>query len=143
MLTYLNSLNVAPDVCWQETAGEGRSQVTLTLLWAGQAVQALLTGGDEPHLGGVVLAVPRPSLSGDGISADTFIIPVPGHKDVEVALPAATALARLLNQPVSVSAGIHAEAMHAEEIAAVRQNCAELTQRALAYCQACILGAVN
>ena len=48
------------------TEGSGRTRVRLQLTAAGEDWQVLLTGGERPHIGAVVLAVPRPSLRGSG-----------------------------------------------------------------------------
>ena len=44
------------------SAGTSHTKVTLQLIPCGLDWQAILCGGDRPHIGAVVLAVPRPSL---------------------------------------------------------------------------------
>ena len=51
----------------------------------GNGICLCLTGGEAPHVGGVVLAAPRPSLTGQGNSCDLWTATVPGHKDVYLA----------------------------------------------------------
>lgn len=70
-------------------------------------VCAMLVGGDSPHVGGVAVAVPRKKSSGDDITCDVSQICLPGYKDIYAAADVADALARELNEPVSVTAGIH------------------------------------
>lgn len=125
-----NQLNYLP--VWQGQEGEGRCQVSLTLLDTGNGLNGLLTGGEKPHVGGVVLALPRPSLSGKGWSADVYITPVPGHKDVYVARTVADTLARELRCPVVVTAGIHSDHLSAEEVNEIIGHCDTLAQTALA-----------
>lgn len=111
--------------------GSGRSRVSLVLLDTGAGLHGILSGGDKPHVGGVVLAVPRPSLTGQGIGVDSYVTPVPGHKDIEVARPLAEELARAQNQPVVISAGIHVDRPVEGELAQIEENCALLAQKAL------------
>ena len=117
---------------WQGQEGEGRCQVSLILMDTGNGLNGLLTGGGKPHVGGVVLALPRPSLSGKGWSADIYITPVPGHKDVDVARTVAETLARELQCPVVVTAGIHSDHLRSEELSEIIGHCDTLTQTALA-----------
>lgn len=117
---------------WQGREGEGRCQISLILQDTGNGINALLTGGEKPHVGGVVLALPRPSLRGDGWSADVYITPVPGHKDVEVARTVAESLARELRCSVVVTAGIHSDNLCPEELSQMIGHCETLTQAALA-----------
>jgi len=117
---------------WQGQEGEGRCQISLILMDTGNGLNGLLTGGGKPHVGGVVLALPRPSLSGKGWSSDVYITPVPGHKDVDVAQTVADTLARERRCPVVVTAGIHSDDLSPEELSQIISHCATLTQAALA-----------
>lgn len=118
---------------WQGIEGSGRCQISLTLLDTGNGLNGLLIGGEKPHIGGVVLALPRPSLSGKGWSEDVFITPVPGHKDVDVARSVAGQLARELQCPVVVSAGIHSDHLSLEELRMIIQHCDKLAHAALEF----------
>jgi hypothetical protein len=118
---------------WQGQEGEGRCLLTLILTDTGNGIHGLLTGGEKPHIGGVVLALPRPSLSGGGWSSDVYITPVPGHKDVDVARTAAETLARELRLPVAITAGIHSDHLCPEELSKIICHCNTLTSSALAF----------
>ncbi len=117
---------------WQGQEGEGRCQISLTLLDTGDGINGLLIGGEKPHVGGVVLALPRPSLQGEGWSADLYITPVPSHKDVDVARTVAAALARQLQCTVVLTAGIHSDHLSPEELKQIICHCETLTLAALA-----------
>lgn len=117
---------------WEGMEGEGRCKISLILTDTGNGINGLLTGGGEPHVGGVVMALPRLSLSGEGWSADLYITPVPGHKDVEVARIVADMLAREFRCPVVVTAGIHSDDLCLEELNKITRHCNTLTQAALA-----------
>ncbi|MDP4126627.1 MAG: hypothetical protein Q8912_06775, partial [Bacillota bacterium] len=108
---------------WQGQEGEGRCQISLTLMDTGNGLHGLLIGGEKPHVGGVVLALPRPSLRGEGWSADAFITPVPGHKDVNVAQKVAERIASELRLPVVITAGIHSDNLVPEELSQIIGYC--------------------
>ncbi|AET68789.1 hypothetical protein Desor_3287 [Desulfosporosinus orientis DSM 765] len=117
---------------WQGQEGQGRCQISLTLQNTGSGINGLLIGGEKPHIGGVVLALPRLSLKGQGWSSDLFITPVPGHKDVDVARIVADSLARELNCPVVVTAGIHSDKLSQEELRLIIRHCESLAESGLA-----------
>ncbi|HWQ41575.1 MAG TPA: hypothetical protein VN456_06010 [Desulfosporosinus sp.] len=121
---------------WQGQEGEGRCQISLVVMDTGNGLNGLLTGGSKPHVGGVVLALPRPSLSGEGWSTDVYITPVPGHKDIDVARIVAEKLARELQCPVVITAGIHSDHLRPEELNEIISHCNTLAQTALASLKA-------
>lgn len=116
---------------WQWQEGEGRCRICLTIIDTGHGLHGLLTGGEKPHVGGVVLAIPRKSLRGEGWSADAYITPVSGHKDVDVARTVAETLARELQIPVAITAGIHSDNLTPQELDQILNHCSTLSQSAL------------
>ena len=113
------------------SSGSGRTAVCLRLLRVGKDCQVILTGGEQPQIGAVVLAVPRPSLRGGERSCDCWVTPVSAHKDHLVAQSAAEKLCPALNGVVSVSAGIHSDRASEEELQTIRRNCASTVEMAL------------
>lgn len=111
--------------------GAGRCALSLILIDTGAGIQGVLLGGEKPHIGGIVLGVPRPSLTGEGWGADLFVIPVSGHKDVELASSLAKRLAQELRLTVAISAGVHCERITGQELAEIRKNCERLGDEAL------------
>ena len=83
-----------------------------------------ISGGDAPHIGSVVLATPRPSLSGSGMSATSSILNRIGHKDEIVARGVAETLAAQLDTVVCCVCGIHKDDATADDITA----CANLDE---------------
>ena len=108
---------------YEITAGAGKHQILLRVWRSGQGCIGSLTGGEEPHVGGVILAVPRPSLTGSGLSCDIWSIPVPGHLDNEAALSLAKQLCVKVEAPVSLTSGIHIDKAGAADIARIKSNC--------------------
>ncbi|MEW6183418.1 MAG: hypothetical protein AB1500_09640 [Bacillota bacterium] len=104
-------------------AGDGRYEIEAqaTLTKDGLIVQVL--GGEKPHVGAVVLSLPRPSMSEPGkLRATSTVVPLYGHRDEEVARPVAERLAVYFNQPVVVVAGVHIDAARTEEIELLVKN---------------------
>ncbi|MCL6610948.1 MAG: hypothetical protein K6T66_05330 [Peptococcaceae bacterium] len=105
-------------------AGTGKHRVFLFALVTEKGILASLVGGEEPHLGGVVISVPRPSLADpEAASCTSSVLPLLGHKDDEAARPVAEMLARESGMPVSVAAGIHVNNATAGEIKELMENC--------------------
>ena len=96
----------------QTIVSEDSSDITITLeiFDSGRGLCCYLFGGDSPHVGGVVLATPRPSLrDSEEMSADISSLTVSGHLDNEVGVRIAKTLSKALGVPVSVTSGIHVD----------------------------------
>ncbi|OPX84766.1 MAG: hypothetical protein A4E53_03823 [Pelotomaculum sp. PtaB.Bin104] len=105
-------------------AGEGRLRIELLVSVTEDGLVVQLFGGEKPHVGAVVLSLPRPGLNDLAkISCNTTIIPLLGHKDDEVAKPVAEEIAVKCGKPVVVVAGIHIEHAGPEEIKMLIKNC--------------------
>ena len=87
-----------------EIAGQ---TLTCRIVPMGEDVSICLFGGQRPHIGCTVLAIPRPSLTGSGCSATVSMLNRTGHKDDIVAAHVAKAVASRRNCAVSCSCGIH------------------------------------
>ena len=112
-------------------AGIDRYRVEIAATLTGEGILVLLTGGEQPHIGAVVLSVPRASLTGAGISCDSWILPVPGHKDAEVAQPAAELICRATGQTTVITAGIHIEPATSGELQMLLNNCTTAVKQLL------------
>lgn len=102
--------------------GEGRTGIRMQFIDTGDGICVCLTGGEAPHVGGTVLASPRPSLTGRGDSCDLWIVTAPGHKDVYLAQKIAGRLCSCLGINVSVTAGIHIDRAGKGELELIEQN---------------------
>jgi len=106
------------------TAGEGRYRVELLVTVTKDGLVAQLFGGERPHVGAVAISLPRPGLSDNTrISCNTTVVPLLGHKDDEVARPAAEEIAVAFGKPVVVVAGIHVDNAGPEDIKRLVKNC--------------------
>lgn len=86
-----------------------------------------LCGGDKPHIGCVVLAIPRPSLTGDGsISVTSSVLNVTGHKDEMICRRLAENVARKRNAVTICAGGFHTEHITRDQIGEVIHAVEEL-----------------
>lgn len=104
------------------TYGEGRYRIEILSVVTGDGISITITGGEKPHIGGVALSVPRRSLGGEKFSCDTWVPPVPGHKDTKVAVPVAEMISRETGRTVAVTAGIHIDRAEERELRTLVEN---------------------
>lgn len=110
-----------------KAVGDGSSKLLIRALEAGRGLVIVLTGGDEPHIGAVAIAIPRPSLADPiATSSTTSVYTVTGHKDDEIARPIAERAARELNRVVVAIAGVHVHGATSDVIAAITRTASEL-----------------
>ena len=90
-------------------------------------------GGEQPHIGCVALAQPRPStLDETRRSATVSLLALPPHKEGEMASEMATRLARELGVVVVVSAGVHTDGLDPEGIRTYERLAHRVTEALLA-----------
>ena len=103
------------------------SELRLDLYPVGEDIAAVLSGGDRPHIGCAVLAVPRPSLTGDGsASCTSSVLNLTGHKDEQLCRFAAETLCRRYQVPVTCTGGFHKDRITPEEIREITDTLREL-----------------
>lgn len=90
-----------------------------------------VSGGERPHIGCVVLAMPRPSLSSpEVISATSSVLNVTGHKDEYICRELAEAAAKRKNAVTVCTGGFHTDGITEEQLrelmGVVRQLAEEL-----------------
>lgn len=84
-------------------------------------------GGDMPHIGCTVLALPRPSLTGDGsVSVTSSVINVTGHKDEEICRRLAEKLAKEKNAVTVCVGGFHVDGIDYTQIGEVIKAVGEI-----------------
>lgn len=83
----------------------------------GDDIVLILAGGDKPHIGCVVQAVPRPSLTNDGsISVTSSVLNLTGHKDEFLCRKLAEKRCREMGRIVVCTGGVHIENITKEQI---------------------------
>ena len=89
----------------------------IRILPIGEDYQILAYGGDKPHIGCTVLAVPRPSLSGDGsVSVTSSVLNLVSHKDEAICRYLAETYAQKKNATVVCSGGFHVDHITQENL---------------------------
>lgn len=88
----------------------------------GNDILLCLEGGTKPHVGCVVQAVPRLSLTGDGSrSATASVLNLTGHKDEYLCRQLAEKISSNLGTVVVCTGGFHIDNMTKEQIKEVLQ----------------------
>lgn len=106
----------------------GFSRLTVKGEWIGGDLLITVSGGELPHIGTVVMACPRPSLTGDGtMSATSSVMNVVGHKDEEICRYLAQSAAARHSAVTVCLGGFHVDAMTAEQITDLMQAVRSLT----------------
>ncbi len=93
----------------------------------GKDLLLCVEGGDTPHIGCAVQAVPRPSLAGDGKrSATASVWNLTGHKDEFLCRRLAEKVCKELGVTVVCTGGFHLEHISKEQIAEVMKAADEM-----------------
>ncbi len=83
----------------------------------GDDIAVWVSGGDRPHIGCVVQAVPRPSLTGDGSrSATSSVLNLTGHKDEFLCRELAETICAATGRVTVCTGGFHCDGMTKEKI---------------------------
>lgn len=89
----------------------------------GDDLVILLSGGEKPHIGCVVQAVPRPSLNNDGaISVTSSVLNLTGHKDEFLCRKLAEKRCRETAKVVVCTGGVHMDHITKEQIDILLKN---------------------
>lgn len=108
------------------------SSLKLQAAYVGDDCFLILQGGERPHIGCTVLAVPRDSLKEDGTRSSTAsVINVTGHKDEELCRYAAERVAAGKNAVTVCSGGFHMDQISQDQIRELRQAVKELVEELL------------
>jgi hypothetical protein len=99
---------------------KGRYDLEASAQWIGNDLLVAIWGGEQPHIGAVALAQPRPSLKdGESTSSTASVLCVVGHKEDTVVKTVSESLSATLNTRVVATAGMHWENLDAEGIRSV------------------------
>ena len=110
------------------------TQLRLEATRLGEDWHLLLYGGERPHLGCCVLAVPRPSLTGDGsVSATASVLNVTGHKDEALCRLVAQEVAARTGAVAVCTGGVHLDGITEGQIGQLRRAALALA-RAVGRC---------
>lgn len=97
----------------------------------GKDYTVTVCGGELPHVGSVVFAQARPSLTGEGISVTSSVINGIGHKDEAVARKYAEAFAVRGNCTAVCSCGIYVDHITANQLKLIGESCERLLEQCM------------
>ena len=93
----------------------GRS-LTAWVHEVGDDVVVAVGGGDLPHVGCVVLAIPNPGRGATGFSPTSSVLTIPPHKEEPIARSIAEAVCGRLGRLTVVTAGVHEDGLDRDGI---------------------------
>jgi hypothetical protein len=102
---------------------EGRYDLEASAQWIGNDLLVAIWGGEQPHIGAVALAQPRPSLKDAASKSSTAsVLCVVGHKEDAVVKSVSEFLSASLNTRVVATAGMHWENLDEDGIRSVVEH---------------------
>lgn len=113
----------------------GRS-LTAWVREVGADVVVAVGGGDLPHVGCVVLAVPNPGRGKTGFSPTSSVLTIPPHKEEPIARRVAEAVCGRLGRVTVVTAGVHENGIDLEGIEVYLRLGEELAEAVVAHLSA-------
>lgn len=103
------------------------AKLTVKISRIGEDYEITIQGGEKPHIGCVVLAVPRPSLEENGKRSSTSsVLNVTGHKDEVLCRYLAEQTAAKENAVTVCCGGFHMDHITKEQIKEVKQAVKEI-----------------
>lgn len=103
------------------------AKLTVKISRIGEDYEITMQGGEKPHIGCVVLAVPRPSLEENGKRSSTSsVLNVTGHKDEVLCRYLAEQTAAKENAVTVCCGGFHMDHITKEQIKEVKQAVKEM-----------------
>ena len=93
------------------------SELKIEIKSVGEDILILISGGDKPHIGSAVLAIPRKSLRDETkISCTSSVLNVTGHKDEKICRYVAETFCKKYNAVTVCAGGFHCDNLTAEQI---------------------------
>lgn len=93
------------------------SRLTIAAKFIGEDIFITVEGGERPHIGCIVQAVPRPSLTGNGeTSATASVLNLTGHKDEFLCRRIAERICAGTGRIVVCTGGFHVDNIREDQI---------------------------
>lgn len=103
------------------------AEMSLRGMFLGSDLVMYVWGGQKPHIGCTVQAVPRPSLTGDGsVGVTSSVLNLTGHKDEAICRALAETMAKRTGGVVVCTGGFHVDHMTTEQIREVLEAVKEV-----------------
>ena len=112
---------------WELSTPPGEHVVDSLSMLVGDDLLVCLWGGDQPHIGAVAFALPRPSIADPAVTSSTSsVLTLLGHKEDVVAKAVSERLSARLNRNVVVCAGMHWDHLERRSIDGIVEECLRL-----------------
>lgn len=99
---------------------------------AGEDILLCVQGGEKPHLGSVVQAVPRLSLSGNGtVSCTSSVLNLTGHKDEALCRGLAENVCCRFGKVTVCTGGFHVDGITEEQLLEVQEALKKLESQVI------------
>ncbi len=99
------------------------AEISIEIERIGEDILILIRGGDKPHIGSVVMAIPRQSLSGESFSCTSSVLNVVGHKDEAICRAVAENFCKKFRAVTVCTGGFHVDNLSAAQIREVVDAC--------------------
>jgi hypothetical protein len=100
------------------------AEINFEIKFVGEDIFILVKGGNKPHIGSAVLAIPRKSLNDENkISCTSSVLNVTGHKDEIICRNAAEFFCKKYNAVTICTGGFHVDNLTAAQIQEVIDAC--------------------
>ncbi|HAD19653.1 MAG TPA: hypothetical protein DCF42_04570 [Lachnospiraceae bacterium] len=100
--------------------------ITCQAVFAGDDLNLTIYGGERPHIGCVVLSIPRPSLTGTGTGVTSSVLNLPGHKEESVARMFAEYAAKKYGRTTCCTCGIHMDQATKGQLKTIEVICGDI-----------------
>jgi len=118
---------------WVEDPESGQ-RLGASITGVGEDLVVVVGGGEQPHVGCVVLAQPQPAKTKSGAwSASCSVLTIPPHKEEPIARGIASRLAKAFGRVTVVTAGIHDDNLDAAGIACYLRLGDELAEKLVSH----------
>lgn len=108
------------------------AQIATETQWVGKDLWVTLSWGTRPHIGSLILTVPRPSLKDPSSTSSTSsVLNLLGHRDERPGRDLAEKLAAELGCNVALACGIHYDDLTAANLEDIMEICAQLRDEML------------
>ena len=108
------------------------AEIVIQVYKIGEEYCIHISGGEHPHIGCVVLAMPRPSLRNPSVtSATSSVLNVKGHKDEHICRQLAEAVAKRKNAVTVCTGGFHMYEMTTWQIPELMEYIRQLVEEEL------------
>lgn len=110
------------------SAGQGKYSIDAEVLCIGEDILVSVWGGTKPHIGSVVMSIPRPSLKDPNmISTTSSVFNCTGHKDEAIARLLSENIAAALNRLTIATAGFHIDTINKNGLRLIMKNAKSLS----------------